>query len=727
MGTRIKDAALVGSVGEGYKIPVSDGSNQPKTASVGQIGDFVNHKYGVEQKFSELGSKVGLIQNINPQKKVLPSFGVLKVATKDDDTLDKWAFDTDVKHYCTYEYKDQFNEFSGYAVVKYQGAGSMQYPKKGFRIDFFTDETYEKKNKIKFGGLIESNSYNLKGFYNDVTICRDPLINRIYKQAKETRPYAEMYPWNKKTPIFSCATGAIDGFPCVLYINNDFIGMQHLLLKKDAANFNLYESSDGLLYCCDITKWKREGDDNNGYGTWNSEFKNNDETKKDQFFLNFIDYINSDDFTKETASNYMDVGEWIDYLIFLEAFYLWDNIIRNIIIYSDDFVKFTPFLYDLDFSFGDGDKAENIDNSPLYWMDYDSSWLRKFHRIFFYEIKNRFKELLDSGVLSYKNVESTLIEMEKGIPYSLLEQDLVKYPRSTDSFKDTNSLLKWYQDRLEYLKLRFRYYDNEDYIAFYESDIENVLLNNIACDGIGITPSDARSVAEFSTWLQGNTNITNFNEFEIFKTPILKHDAFNGCSNLKSIKGLENLKSIGYRAFRLCTSLEIEELKLPKLNFIGEHAFNSVPVKSVIDLGKVALVHNCAFQNCKQLTYVKINKECKTLGAYAFVDCNSLEVIEGAENVEVFGINVFTGCSALKCIILGDSVVSIGENAFAHCTSLEYIIINTITPPVLGGWVFGNSNNCPIYVPDEYIDVYKTAEGWTAWASRIKGISEMPS
>ena len=58
MGTRIKDAALVGSVSEGYKIPVSDGSNQPKTASVGQLSEFVNQKYGVEQKLSELGSKV---------------------------------------------------------------------------------------------------------------------------------------------------------------------------------------------------------------------------------------------------------------------------------------------------------------------------------------------------------------------------------------------------------------------------------------------------------------------------------------------------------------------------------------------------------------------------------------------------------------------------------------------------------------------------------------------
>lgn len=65
MGTRIKDAALVGSVSEEYKIPISDGSNQPKTASVGQIGEFVNQKYGVEQKLSELGSKVGSVSIFN--------------------------------------------------------------------------------------------------------------------------------------------------------------------------------------------------------------------------------------------------------------------------------------------------------------------------------------------------------------------------------------------------------------------------------------------------------------------------------------------------------------------------------------------------------------------------------------------------------------------------------------------------------------------------------------
>lgn len=48
MGTKIKDAALVGSVSEGYKIPISDGSNQPKTASVGQLKEYIGAENSIK-------------------------------------------------------------------------------------------------------------------------------------------------------------------------------------------------------------------------------------------------------------------------------------------------------------------------------------------------------------------------------------------------------------------------------------------------------------------------------------------------------------------------------------------------------------------------------------------------------------------------------------------------------------------------------------------------------
>jgi hypothetical protein len=43
------------------------------------------------------------------------------------------------------------------------------------------------------------------------------------------------------------------------------------------------------------------------------------------------------------------------------------------------------------------------------------------------------------------------------------------------------------------------------------------------------------------------------------------------------------------------------------------------------------------------------------------------------------------------------------------------------TPPSLGSNVFGNTNNCPIYVPSGSVNAYKTASKWNSYADRIRG------
>jgi len=40
----------------------------------------------------------------------------------------------------------------------------------------------------------------------------------------------------------------------------------------------------------------------------------------------------------------------------------------------------------------------------------------------------------------------------------------------------------------------------------------------------------------------------------------------------------------------------------------------------------------------------------------------------------------------------------------------------------LGRDVFYDTNNCPIYVPAASVDAYKSASGWSAYASRIQAI-----
>ena len=67
----------------------------------------------------------------------------------------------------------------------------------------------------------------------------------------------------------------------------------------------------------------------------------------------------------------------------------------------------------------------------------------------------------------------------------------------------------------------------------------------------------------------------------------------------------------------------------------------------------------------------------------------------------------------------------IEENAFSNCTGLTSITIEATTPPSLPfGSGFRNTNNCPIYVPAESVDAYKSATYWSDYASRIQAIQQ---
>ena len=59
MGITIKDAPLVEQLSGDEKIPISDGSNEPKTVNVGQIKEFANKGIEIPKKVSELDNDSG--------------------------------------------------------------------------------------------------------------------------------------------------------------------------------------------------------------------------------------------------------------------------------------------------------------------------------------------------------------------------------------------------------------------------------------------------------------------------------------------------------------------------------------------------------------------------------------------------------------------------------------------------------------------------------------------
>ena len=85
--------------------------------------------------------------------------------------------------------------------------------------------------------------------------------------------------------------------------------------------------------------------------------------------------------------------------------------------------------------------------------------------------------------------------------------------------------------------------------------------------------------------------------------------------------------------------------------------------------------------------------------------------------VTSIGVGAFDYCTGLTSVTIPNSVTSIGDYAFYGCSGLTSVTIEAETPPTLGKNAFYNTNNCPIYVPCNAVNAYKTA--WSEYADRI--------
>lgn len=101
-----------------------------------------------------------------------------------------------------------------------------------------------------------------------------------------------------------------------------------------------------------------------------------------------------------------------------------------------------------------------------------------------------------------------------------------------------------------------------------------------------------------------------------------------------------------------------------------------------------------------------------------------------AANADMYG--AFQYDSNLEVIILGACNHTSGTTAyiFNQCSALKALIIYADEFFITGTNLFYNSgiqNGIGyIYVRDELVDAYKSASGWSAFANRIKPLSELP-
>lgn len=174
--------------------------------------------------------------------------------------------------------------------------------------------------------------------------------------------------------------------------------------------------------------------------------------------------------------------------------------------------------------------------------------------------------------------------------------------------------------------------------------------------------------------------------------------AFSECSNLKTVN-IKNLRVAGTRAFSSCSSLQY-------VNFEGteEMKGNAIMACPSLNMAVVApRLHtmDINFNDGTPITKFIAPNLKGTIVQLSLRSCNNMtEFVVG--NVTNFESNTVKNCSKLQRIVI----------------YLEE------TPQGLGSTVFDNTNGCPIYIPDAFVDTVKTLTGWTNVASRIKSFSE---
>ena len=242
----------------------------------------------------------------------------------------------------------------------------------------------------------------------------------------------------------------------------------------------------------------------------------------------------------------------------------------------------------------------------------------------------------------------------------------------------------------------------------------------------------------------------------------IEYGSFTNCTNLTAVTLPHNLISIGIDAFYGCS---LHDVTIPEnVTAIGDGAFSSNQFLSsfygnfasqdrccliVNDTLKAFAPYESGLQEWR--TEYTIPNGIATIGAYVFQFCDNLTTIEIPSSVTSIRNDAFLGCFNLASVTIPNGVTSIGDRAFSWCEEittitipenvtelgvfvfdgckkLESVYCKPTTPPFQmfesvdeGGLFSQNAIGRKIYVPNESVDAYKSARGWSKYADDIIG------
>lgn len=340
-----------------------------------------------------------------------------------------------------------YGELSGSCTLKWQGASSIAYDKKNFTITFGAAQT-----------IVESwgaqKKYCLKANYVDFSHCRNIVAAKLWGQALRTRSKRneKLYPLPNG--------GAIDGFPIMLVINDEYQGIYTFNIPKDKWMFGM---TDGARECILTAETHAKG----------TQFAEEAKVDATDFEMEYVpdeantqwvkDSVNTlirtvMNFSGTTAAEvdsvigpYLDIDSAVDYFIITCMFALTDNLDKNYILLTFDGVKWMFSEYDLDTAFGNRWDGKTYYNPSTIVTLKSFANTHKMMGILYNCDKDKIKAryaALRKNVLSEGNVQTTVSNFLVDIPKGLLDEEVVLWPKIPGTNTNNMSqILNWYRLR----------------------------------------------------------------------------------------------------------------------------------------------------------------------------------------------------------------------------------------------------------------------------------------
>lgn len=228
-------------------------------------------------------------------------------------------------------YADGADEIVSTIGVEYRGGFSLRYPKKNLDLEFRDEADPEKSADVRFAGMRDDDDWVLDALYNEPSRLNAYMGHKVWLDLH--RPtYADAEPEAKAGADLAYVEVFLNGAYSGLYTLGEQVDRKQLKLKKNKdANIRgeLYKS-EKYTAATSFTRVPAGSPRDDDWAGW--EMKHPDVADGDwallQEIVRFAGESSPDDFDTRVSERF-DLVNVVDFLLFVNAMLLTDNVSKN--------------------------------------------------------------------------------------------------------------------------------------------------------------------------------------------------------------------------------------------------------------------------------------------------------------------------------------------------------------------------------------------------------------